>query len=386
MARTFPYSLSYDACIGDEEQAYNFSSIYLEDLQTGRSTYIQHVQQIVDLLPRTVDPSSRYTLRGHVTPSGHQRMRDSLRLALWIFLPRDGDFRHAPNGLQYYLARQGRRVVLRGGDVTSPLHDSRLRWVHDPQPRQTPSVPPSHSPSSPVNPPVPRIKDSVSKSDNTVPRINKTVPRNVYPPPRKESTAISIAPSSDVRVRAPFTRIESSVWENSSQQNCPPEPRNNVTDSDGPTAPPPQKRKRNRVHRRERRAREREERAMIDEAFNHDARWNVQSPGALSSTTIPDPLTTIGLPHSEPISAMRPAVYSHVTEQGRPVANENSSSLFGQELRESVGLPSGLYKRLIQTLSITSGTHLGRAAQKTILPLLPELLGRAAQEPGQGQE
>ena len=228
--------------------------------------------------------------------------------------------------------------------VTSPLHDSRLRWVYDPQPRQTPSVPPSHSPSSPVHPPVPRINDSASKSDPTVPRINKTVPRNVYPPPRKESTAISIAPSSDVRVRAPFTRIESSVWRNSSQQNCPPVPRNNVTDSDGPTAPPPQKRKRNRVNRRERRAREREERAMIDEAFNHDARWNIQSPGALSSTTIPDPLTTIGLPHSEPISAMRPAVYLPVTEQGRPVANENSSSLSGQELRESVGLPPGLYK------------------------------------------
>ena len=344
MARTFPYSLSYDACIGDEERTYNFSSIYIEDLQTGRRTYIQHVQQIIDLLPRTVDPSSRYTLRGHVTPSGHQRMRDSLRLALWIVLPPDGDFRRAPNGLHYHLARQGRRVVLRGGDVTSPLHDSRLRWVYDPQPRQTPSVPPSHSPSSPVHPPVPRINDSASKSDPTVPRINKTVPRNVYPPPRKESTAISIAPSSDVRVRAPFTRIESSVWRNSSQQNCPPVPRNNVTDSDGPTAPPPQKRKRNRVNRRERRAREREERAMIDEAFNHDARWNIQSPGALSSTTIPDPLTTIGLPHSEPISAMRPAVYLPVTEQGRPVANENSSSLSGQELRESVGLPPGLYK------------------------------------------
>ena len=344
MARTFPYSLSYDACIGDDERTYNFSSMYIEDLQTGRRTYIQHVQQILDLLPRTVDPSSRYTLRGHVTPSGHQRMRDSLRLALWIVLPPDGDFRRAPNGLHYHLARQGRRVVLRGGDVTSPLHDSRLRWVYDPQPRQTPSVPPSHSPSSPVNPPVPRINDSASKSDPTVPRINKTVPRNVYPPPRKESAAISIAPSSDVSVRAPFTRIESSVWRNSSQQNCPPVPRNNVTDSDGPTAPPPQKRKRNRVNRRERRAREREERAMIDEAFNHDARWNIQSPGALSSTTIPDPLTTIGLPHSEPISAMRPAVYLPVTEQGRPVANENSSSLFGQELRESVGLPPGLYK------------------------------------------
>ena len=142
-------------------------------------------------------------------------------------------------------------MVLRGGDVTSPLHDSRLHWVHDPQPRQTPSVPPSHSPSSSVNPPVPRINDSV-------PRITKTVPRNVYPPPRKESTAISIAPSSDVRVRAPLTRIDSSVWQNSSQEICPPVPRNNVTDSDISTAPPPPKRKRNRVQRRERRARERE--------------------------------------------------------------------------------------------------------------------------------
>ena len=125
---------------------------------------------------------------------------------------------------------------------------------------------------------------------------------------------------------------------------------------------------------------------MIEEAFNHDARWNTQSPGALSSTTIPDPLTTIGLPHSEPISAMRPAVYLPVTEQGRSVANENSSSLFGQELRESIGLPPGLYKAPDPDPQHTSGTHLGRAAQKTILPLLPELLGRAAQEPGQGQE
>ena len=44
-------------------------------------------------------------------------------------------------------------------------------------------------------------------------------------------------------------------------------------------------------------------------------------------------------------------------------------------------------KRLFQTLSITLGTQLlGRTAQKANLPLLPELLGRAAQEPGQGQE
>ena len=213
--------------------------------------------------------------------------------------------------------------------MKAPLANSRINWVCDSPPSQSPHIAP---------------RQTLLENKNQKKRTNNSVPRNVYPPPRKESTAISIAPSSDVRVRAPLTCIESSIWENSSQKICPPVPRDNVTDSDGPTVPPPQKRKRNRVNRRERRAREREERAMIEEAFNHDARWNTQSPGALSSTTIPDPLTTIGLPHSEPISAMRPAVYLPVTEQGRPVANENSSSLFGQELRESVGLPPGLYK------------------------------------------
>ena len=43
--------------------------------------------------------------------------------------------------------------------------------------------------------------------------------------------------------------------------------------------------------------------------------------------------------------------------------------------------------RLFQTLSTTLGPHLsGRAARKKNLPLLPELLGRTAQGPGQGQE
>ena len=340
MARTYPYSLSYDTCIGDTEDAYSFSSVYIEDLQSGQRTYIKHVQQIVDLLPRTLDPSSRYTLLGHVTPPGHQRMRDSLRLALWIFLPRDGDFRRAANGLHYYLARQGRRVILRGGNVTSPLHESRLHWVHDPQLRQTSSVPTSHPPAS--------------ATSHSVPRITNSVPRNVYPPPSRQekvSTNAPIVPSSDVRVRAPFTRIDSSVWRNSSmpssQELCPPVPRNNTTDrptSATTTAPPPPKRKRNRVQRRERRAREREERARINEAFNHDAQWAAQSAGAPSSTTVPDRLTTLGLPHSDPISAMRPAVYPPVTQQGRPLANHNSSLQIGQELGESVGLRSGLYK------------------------------------------
>ena len=57
-----------------------------------------------------------------------------MRATLWCLLPSDGEFRRAPNGVQYYLARQGRRVVLRGGDVTHPLYESRMRWIPDPTP------------------------------------------------------------------------------------------------------------------------------------------------------------------------------------------------------------------------------------------------------------
>ena len=59
---------------------------------------------------------------------------DSLRAALWWLLPSDGEFRWASHSLHYYLARQGRRVVLRGGDVTRPFFESRLNWIADPVP------------------------------------------------------------------------------------------------------------------------------------------------------------------------------------------------------------------------------------------------------------
>ena len=55
-----------------------------------------------------------------------------MRAALWWLLPSDGEFRRSSHSLQYYLTRQRRRVVLRGGDVTQPLYESRLNWVHDP--------------------------------------------------------------------------------------------------------------------------------------------------------------------------------------------------------------------------------------------------------------
>ena len=121
MERTYPLSLAFDQCLGSKEDPYSFSSLHLEDLRNGETEYLVTVQQLIDAIPKTLDPASRFALRGQVTPSGHQRLRHSMRAALWWLLPSHGDFRRASSGLHYYLARQGRRVVLRRGDVTQPF-------------------------------------------------------------------------------------------------------------------------------------------------------------------------------------------------------------------------------------------------------------------------
>ena len=134
MARTYPLSLTFNQCLGSKEDHYSFSSVHLEDLRNGETEYLVTVQQLVNAIPKTLDPAFRFALRGQVTPTGHQHLRHSMRAALWWLLPSDGDFQRAPSGLHYYLARQGRRVVLRGGDVTHPLFESRMNRVYDPAP------------------------------------------------------------------------------------------------------------------------------------------------------------------------------------------------------------------------------------------------------------
>ena len=231
---------------------------------------------------------------------------------------------------------------------------------------------------------MPRTNDTVPRTNSTVPRTNYSVPRNVYQPPQRRENAPRnnpIVPSSDARVRAPLENINSSVWHNSSlsshRNNCLPVPRNNVTDrqtSEQETVPPPPKRKRNRVQRRERRARER---ARVEEAFIHDAQWAAQSSGAPSSTTVPDRLTTLGLPHSDPISAMRPAVYPPVTLEGRPLTNDNSSFQFDQELGESAGLLPGLYKPAVPDPQHNTWISSFRACSSKEGPLSPTRTSRA---------
>ena len=219
--------------------------------------------------------------------------------------------------------------------MTSPLHESRLLWIHDPHVKQPPRVTPRQTVIMEKHDPVPR------NIPQTVPRNNQTVPRNN-----------PVTQSSDACARAPLENIQSSSWYNSNLSRdmtsrssvCNPVPRNNVQKNNEvheETVSLPPKRKRDRKHRRERRAREREER---NEAFNHEARWASQRPGDPSSSSVPAQVTQPGLQDSDPISAMRPAVYYPSGSVGNPLTNENSPLPIDLESGEFSGLRSGLYK------------------------------------------
>ena len=134
MARTYPLSLGYNQCLGAKEDPFSFSSLYLEDLCNGDLEHLVTIEQLVDALPKTEDPASRFALRAHATLPGHKRPCHSMRAALWWLLPSDGELRRASHALHFYLARQGRRVVLRGGNVTRPFYESRVNWVPGPAP------------------------------------------------------------------------------------------------------------------------------------------------------------------------------------------------------------------------------------------------------------
>ena len=88
-----------------------------------------------------------------------------MRAVLWWLLPSDGEFRRASHSLQYYLARQGRRVVLRGGDVTRPFYENRLNWIPDPAPPAPRCLDDLTSPA-----PAPAIPTSPSEANPRLPR------------------------------------------------------------------------------------------------------------------------------------------------------------------------------------------------------------------------
>ena len=208
MARTYPLSLEFNQCLGAKEDPYSFSSIYLEDLRNGDTEYLSTIQQLIDAIPKTMDPASRFALRGQVTPSGHQRLHHSMRAALWWLLPVDVEFRRASGGLHYYLAHQGRRVVLRGGDVTQPLYESRMYWIHDPAP------PTSRRPAmESVDTPAPAILKESPVAPSTQPKHKKSRRR------RRRKAARTANQNAASRQAVPMTPDERWANENSASRS-----------------------------------------------------------------------------------------------------------------------------------------------------------------------
>ena len=112
MARTYPLLVPYNQCLCARTDPLSFASLRLEDLRNGQSQYLSTVKKLVDALPKTEDPSSRYALRGHIARPGQKRLRHSMRATIWWLLPSGGVFRRTSHSLRFYLTRQGRRVVL----------------------------------------------------------------------------------------------------------------------------------------------------------------------------------------------------------------------------------------------------------------------------------
>ena len=134
IARAYPLTIGYTEAMGPKENPLSFTSLRLVDLRNSQSQYLSTMKQLLDALPKTVDPASRFALRGHIARPGQPRLRHSMRAAMWFLLPSDGTFRRDSASLRYYLTRRGRRAVLRGGDVTGRPWESSFNWIPDPAP------------------------------------------------------------------------------------------------------------------------------------------------------------------------------------------------------------------------------------------------------------
>ena len=134
MTRVYPLTVGYQEALGPKTNPLSFVSLRLVDLRSGHNQYLNTLQQLADALPKTEDPTSHFALRGHITRLGQHRLRQSMRAAIWFLLPSDGMFLRDSSSSRYYLARQGQRAVLRGGDVTGQPWENGLNWIPDTAP------------------------------------------------------------------------------------------------------------------------------------------------------------------------------------------------------------------------------------------------------------
>ena len=277
-------------------------------------------------------------------------MCDSLRTALWWFLPKDGDFRRASNGLHYYLARQGRRVVLRGGNVTSLFHQSRLHWIHDPNPNQSHHVEPRKT--------VPR-NNNVKSSDS--------IPRNPLDPIPSASWYNSNYPVPSASLPRDSVHSHSRPVPRINKENNSDNEMSAIATRSSPPPPLHSKKRRSRKRRVNRRAAEREVR---NSSFIQDARWANQRaavPAVPAGATQPLPET------SDPTSTMQTAVYTPSRIVGDSPTNENSPFQIGLE---SSRIP-GLYRPAVPDQQQDTLTRTFRARSSGSGPSSPTSTFRA---------
>ena len=154
------------------------------------------------------------------------RLCHSMRAATWFLLPSDGVVRHSSSSLQYYLTRQGRLVVLRGGDVTLPPLERRLNWVPDP----APTPPRDHGKENHPPPPEPRklpskIRPRRGKREHHHQRLQGATGRapGTSPPPRgRMSTPVKHPPLP--QLPQPHQPPRPADNENSSRAHLPDQP------------------------------------------------------------------------------------------------------------------------------------------------------------------
>ena len=197
--------------------------------------------------------------------------------------------------------------------MTSPLHESRLHWIHDPNPNQSHRVEPK----------------------GTVPRNNNNTVKNSDPIPRNPLDPIPSTSWYNSSYRAP----SASPPRNSVHSNSRPVPRINKENHSGnevsaiatrpslpaPLSPIPTKKRRSRRRRLDRRATEREAKHS---SLTRDARWANQHAAVPAGATQPLPET------SDPTSARRTAVYPPSRNVGDSPTNENSPFQIGLESSE----------------------------------------------------
>ena len=264
------------------------------------------MRQLVDAIPKMLDPASRFALRGQVTPTGHQHLCHSMRAALWWLLPSDGDFRRAPNGIHYYLARQGRRVVLQGGDVTQPFYESRMNWIHDPAP-----PPPRHTDMDYSHTPV-QSRDTCVKSRDTHVKSRDTHMKSCDPPvltSNTQASAIAISASSVAPLALPH--------------------------------PKKSRRRRRRNHR------------SANEPVTPDERWANSNSASQRATQHQPEASDPTQMKSAPVYKDQSIHSSHLTQPPVPVTNRNLAFPFGLERYEFPGLYKPALPDLRQDLNTT---------------------------------